>query len=438
MTQTNDPPLISSLELIPDANEKADLDAPSGSGGKLVIGQAPNITITETTVVADAAERLALDVQEGDVAIQQNVSSSFIFTGGDNIAPNWQVIDFDAVGAIAGETISPANVDISGSINGADTSAAAAGEALTSDGSGSLAFASVGGIEEVATFGDLPAIDPPQLGFVTSENEYYHSKPKTGDNFDITNIQKTTTATLVNSEPNGIRWGPDGSKLFTLDKGGNRELAEYVTPVPFDVRFLSLNIESTALGSGGSPADLIFNDTGDKLIVCDQNSDELKILTLNSFDFSTLTLSNTISSFSESPNGLAFNDDGTVFYECELFDNIFQIDLSTPYDVTTGTKRNEVTFPNTDRKSGITFNPDGSKLFVSDAGVNSIFVYDLSTPFDLTTRTLSSQEPSDIDSPKCVIFDNDGKNHYLTNSDFNTNGPQIMERRNATGGWETF
>jgi hypothetical protein len=110
MTQTNDPPLISSLELIPDAAEKADLDAPNTSGGKLVIGQAPNITITETNVVADAAERLALDVQEGDIAVQTNVSTSFIFTGGDNVANNWETLDFDAVGAIDGEDINPRDI----------------------------------------------------------------------------------------------------------------------------------------------------------------------------------------------------------------------------------------------------------------------------------------------------------------------------------------
>src|SRR6056297_1474171 len=116
MTFTNDPPLISSIDLIPDAVEKADLDAPADSGGKLVIGQAPNITITETSVVADAAERLALDVQEGDVAIQTNVSSLFIFAGGDNIARNWEVLDFDAVGAIAGEDIAPNDINALGDI----------------------------------------------------------------------------------------------------------------------------------------------------------------------------------------------------------------------------------------------------------------------------------------------------------------------------------
>jgi hypothetical protein len=156
MTFTTDPPSVGDISLIPNADEKADLNAPSGSGGKLVIGQAPNITITETSVVADAAERLALDVQEGDVAIQTNVSSSFIFTGGDNVAPNWKIIDFDAVGAISGEDISPNNItalgqlsgqslSVTGTINGADTSAAAAGEALASDGNGGFTFASVGG-----------------------------------------------------------------------------------------------------------------------------------------------------------------------------------------------------------------------------------------------------------------------------------------------------
>jgi hypothetical protein len=156
MTFTSDPPVVGDITLIPGVDEKADLDAPAGSGGKLVIGQAPNITITETTVVADAAERLALDVQEGDIAIQTNTSQSFIFTGGPNLAPNWQVIDFDAVGAIAGEDIAPGdvtasgdmsmqNLTVAGAINGADTSAAAAGEALTSDGNGGFSFASSGG-----------------------------------------------------------------------------------------------------------------------------------------------------------------------------------------------------------------------------------------------------------------------------------------------------
>jgi microcystin-dependent protein len=139
MTFTTDPPAVGDISLIPNADEKADLNAPSGSGGKLVVGQAPNITITETSVVADAAERLQLDVQEGDVAIQTNVSTSFIFTGGDNVAPNWETLDFDAVGAIDGEDIDPSG------ISGANIDTASAGQLIESDGSGGLQFGSPAG-----------------------------------------------------------------------------------------------------------------------------------------------------------------------------------------------------------------------------------------------------------------------------------------------------
>jgi len=176
MTQTNDPPLVASVALIPDSDEKADLDAPSSQSGKLVVSQAPNITITSTSVVADQAERLALDPQEGDIAIQQDTTESFIFTGGSNQLANWQLVQFDAVGGIAGEDIAPRDIDgrnvgvtdidtdtitaansvetpdltandvtINGLLNGADTSGAVAGEALTSDGQGGFGFASVGG-----------------------------------------------------------------------------------------------------------------------------------------------------------------------------------------------------------------------------------------------------------------------------------------------------
>jgi len=150
MTFTTDPPVVGDINLIPGQDEKADLNAPAGSGGKLVTGQVPNISISSTTVVADAAERLALDVQEGDVAIQSNTSESFIFTGGPNLAPNWQVIQFDAVGGIAGEDIAPNNINAqdvtaSGDIDAAsfanaNLSGASAGELLGSDGSGNLQF----------------------------------------------------------------------------------------------------------------------------------------------------------------------------------------------------------------------------------------------------------------------------------------------------------
>ncbi|MFB9324282.1 hypothetical protein, partial [Cryptosporangium minutisporangium] len=87
---------------------KADL---TEEGGVLVSSQLPNLAITQTFVVEDEDERLALDVEEGDVAIQEDNETTYIHTGGDpSNNENWSVIVFDVVGAIASEPIEPANV----------------------------------------------------------------------------------------------------------------------------------------------------------------------------------------------------------------------------------------------------------------------------------------------------------------------------------------
>jgi len=89
--------------------EKADL---TGSDGVLVSEQVPDLAITQTFVVEDETERLALDVEEGDVAIQEDNETTYIFTGGDpSDDDNWSVIQFDVLGAIDGSAITPASVD---------------------------------------------------------------------------------------------------------------------------------------------------------------------------------------------------------------------------------------------------------------------------------------------------------------------------------------
>jgi len=113
------------------------------------------------------------------------------------------------------------DVTITDTLNTASLSGAAADEALLSDGSGNLTFGSVGGVEEVSTFGNLPAIDPPQLAYVTGEEEYYYSKPLTGTPFDITSASFSTSINTQDTSPEGIAWNDDGSRLYEVGKGSD-------------------------------------------------------------------------------------------------------------------------------------------------------------------------------------------------------------------------
>lgn len=108
---TDDPPADPSLKIgtIDTTNETSDTinRNPAGnfrtvringttvlqSDGVIAAGSLPDLAITETFVVADENERLSLDAEEGDLAIQQNVDETFIFTGGDaSVDSNWSEI----------------------------------------------------------------------------------------------------------------------------------------------------------------------------------------------------------------------------------------------------------------------------------------------------------------------------------------------------------
>jgi hypothetical protein len=92
-------------------NNKADLTA---ADGVIVKSQLPDLSITSVTTVADKTERQALNVEEGDVAIQASPQAVFIFAGGDSaVDSNWQKITIDILGAINGQQITPAQVGTS-------------------------------------------------------------------------------------------------------------------------------------------------------------------------------------------------------------------------------------------------------------------------------------------------------------------------------------
>jgi len=91
-----------------DAETTADLTEP---GGVLVSSQLPDLAITSINVVADETERLALDAEEGDVAIQTDTSSTYILSTNDpTVDGNWKEVQIDILGAIDGQQITPSSI----------------------------------------------------------------------------------------------------------------------------------------------------------------------------------------------------------------------------------------------------------------------------------------------------------------------------------------
>jgi len=99
------------LNTLVGADTKADL---TQSGGVLVASQLPDLAITNIDVVADQTARLALNAEEGDVAIQTDISETFILSTNDpTVNSNWKKVQLDVLGAIDGQTITPAQTGTS-------------------------------------------------------------------------------------------------------------------------------------------------------------------------------------------------------------------------------------------------------------------------------------------------------------------------------------
>ena len=89
------------------------------SNGKVKTAQLPNLSITDTFVVASQAAMLALTAETGDVAVRTDESKSYILTATPaSTLANWQILlsPPDTVLSVAGKTgvVTLANTDITG------------------------------------------------------------------------------------------------------------------------------------------------------------------------------------------------------------------------------------------------------------------------------------------------------------------------------------
>jgi sugar lactone lactonase YvrE len=128
------------------------------------------------------------------------------------------------------------------------------------------------------------------------------------------------------------------------------------------------------------------------------------------YDSKTLS----ISSQEGRARGVAISSDGTNMYIVGSDnDTIYQYSLTTAYDVSTGSYASksfsvssQATVPQQP-----TFNSDGTKMWIIDAGNDAIFQYSLSTAWDISTASYDSKSlsvSSQATSPTGFAFNGDG------------------------------
>ncbi len=265
-----------------------------------------------------------------------------------------------------------------------------------------------------------------------------------------------------------IQITPDGKKMFLLDhleNAGSKKVYIYDLTTPFDISTLdvtnrtivSLDGYGDNMGGNNDNKDIEFNNDGTKVFFFSEYG-TLQIHNLTTpYDVASISSSTVVADDGlnyktkysvNNIKGVEFNNDGTKMYFVDGTQNatkIAQINLSTPFDPTSGTKVHTLdTEP-----AGVafytmepSFDDDGTRLYISEALNNStgattyMYVYKLSNPFELSSATFAGKWPITANgqniSAYSWTFGNNGMKAYIATEDANAHGDDIIYEYDLT------
>jgi DNA-binding beta-propeller fold protein YncE len=170
-----------------------------------------------------------------------------------------------------------------------------------------------------------------------------------------------------------------------------------------------------------TPRGFAFKDDGTKMYVIGSNTDSVHSYTLSTaYDITTASFQSQfdVSGQATYPTGMEFNGDGTkMFVSCLETVSVYSYTLSTAYDITTASFQSQFDVSGQDGTPyGVTFSSSGSKMFVAGFDTNTIYSYTLSTAYDITTATSQASFDASVqdDGMYAVSFSPDGTKMFLT------------------------
>ncbi len=266
-----------------------------------------------------------------------------------------------------------------------------------------------------------------------------------------------------------IQITPDGKKMFLLDhleNAGSKKVYIYNLTTPFDISTLdvanrtivSIDGHGDDLAGNLDNKDIEFNNDGTKVFFFSEFG-SLQIHNLTTpYDVASISSSTLVADDGlnyktkysvNNIKGVEFNNDGTKMYFVNGFPagqtDIAQINLSTPFDPTSGTKVHTLdTEP-----AGVayftmepSFDDDGTRLYISEANNNNttnttyMYVYKLSDPFELSSATFAGKWPITANgrniSAYSWTFGNNGMKAYIATEDANADGDDIIYEYDLT------
>ena len=199
---------------------------------------------------------------------------------------------------------------------------------------------------------------------------------------------------LTNDESHMIEISGNGEHLY-LASTSSGIIYQFDLATPYDITTISNpNKSINLLAEENKTLSMEMNTSGTKIWTTGGTTDEVHQYSLNTpYDITTVVYDdiqfnlNTAAGITTAQS-VAISADGAKMYVFDsTFDELFEFDMSTPYDISTASFNNVSTW--IQGASHATLSPDGSKLYASEGSV--VVQYSLtSTTDDIVTPTASS------------------------------------------------
>jgi len=249
----------------------------------------------------------------------------------------------------------------------------------------------------------------------------------------------------------GIFIKPDGTRVYvTNDKDDDdQSVIEYSLTTPFDIS-TAVKISNTLLtieeGGGtevmNNPHAIVFKTDGTEMYVIRSDGTSGNNVSIEQFTLSTAWNTSTLSwtartalragcTTSIQTRGISFKPDGTrVFVGNEGNNIIAQYDLTTPWDITSMTNQQCSGSIQSDENTlrNIQLSSDGNFLYVGGNGGDDINKYSLSSPYNITSITLETSYSivSQTGNMRGFIFSSNFTKLYVTGDDGSSSGDNVI------------
>jgi len=235
--------------------------------------------------------------------------------------------------------------------------------------------------------------------------------------YDISGATYTQSFSVSAQEtnPRQIAFNADGTKMFIVGQNG-QDVSEYTLSTGFDVSTSAFVDAFDVSPQDIYPQGLAFSTDGTKMFVVGIVGVDVNEYTLSTgFDVSTASFvdSFSISAQGADPKNIAFNTDGTKMFIVELAgQDVNEYTLSSGFDVSTASFVDSFSVASEETQPhGITFNADGTVMFIVGFTGDDVNKYNLSTGFDVSTASFSNitfSVAAEETQPNTIAFSADG------------------------------